>query len=392
MEDGSCAHPVGLLREKSCNVSVHCRIAAKFDKQGGGMRHGQKKWVLAVFTALMILFISSLAFSGPPLKTGITFCTNGSSRISCPSPGQNFYGQDGCYQKGKTRSYTKLKADGIALPASATEADGWCMTRDNVTGLVWEVKTLANKDLTYTWVNANTYCRTLDHGGFSDWRLPTIQELSTLVDTGIADPGPTINVQYFPNTVFKYWSSSFDAYYDANYAWAVYFNVGLVWSDAVSLSNGRVRAVRAGQSDIFLDNGDGTVTDRVTGLMWQKDNLREGAKQEFTWLEALTACENLNLAGHTDWRLPNRNELQSLVDFSRSEPAIDTTVFPDSNYAYWSSSPLASGAVSAWKVNFSFGHVDTYGVSNGLWVRAVRTGESGSVASLAPIYNLLLLD
>ncbi|PIE69916.1 MAG: hypothetical protein CSA22_10545 [Deltaproteobacteria bacterium] len=56
------------------------------------------------------------------------------------------------------------------LADTATPADGWCMTRDNVTGLVWEVKTDANKDDTYTWAAAQTYCNNLALGGYDDWR------------------------------------------------------------------------------------------------------------------------------------------------------------------------------------------------------------------------------
>ncbi|MBU4055376.1 MAG: DUF1566 domain-containing protein, partial [Proteobacteria bacterium] len=63
----------------------------------------------------------------------------------------------------------------------------------------------------------------------------------------------------------------------------------------------------------LVDNGDGTVTDTETGLMWQKDEA--GA---MSWQNALTHCETMDLAGYDDWRLPNRNELQSIVDYTRS--------------------------------------------------------------------------
>jgi hypothetical protein len=63
-------------------------------------------------------------------------------------------------------------------------------------------------------------------------------------------------------------------------------------------------------SAALIDNGNGTVTDTGSGLMWQKAT----APGTYTWQAALSYCENLSLAGHSDWRLPNRNELESLVD------------------------------------------------------------------------------
>jgi len=74
-----------------------------------------------------------------------------------------------------------------------------------------------------------------------------------------------------------------------------------------------------GSAGRFTDNGDGTVTDHCTGLMWQK----ETAPGEYTWQEALEYCENLSLAGHRNWRLPNVRELESIVDYGRHFPSID---------------------------------------------------------------------
>ena len=87
------------------------------------------------------------------------------------------------------------------------------------------------------------------------------------------------------------------------------------------------------QDNNFIDNGDGTISDTSTGLMWQKAT----APGTYTWEQALTYCENLTLpaGGYSDWRLPNRNELQSIVDYSRYNPAIDTTFFPDTVDVYY---------------------------------------------------------
>ena len=85
----------------------------------------------------------------------------------------------------------------------------------------------------------------------------------------------------------------------------------------------------------LVDNFDGTVSDTVTGLQWQQATMdldHNGIADDMTWEDALAACENLTLGGYSDWRLPNIFELLSLVDYSRSNPAIDTTVFPDTVY------------------------------------------------------------
>ncbi len=79
-----------------------------------------------------------------------------------------------------------------------------------------------------------------------------------------------------------------------------------------------VRGAVYGESD-FVDNGDGTVIDLASGLMWQRAD--DGAT--YDWEEALAYAEGLVLAGHDDWRLPDAKELQSLVDYSRNHPALD---------------------------------------------------------------------
>ena len=114
-----------------------------------------------------------------------------------------------------------------------------------------------------------------------------------------------------------------------------------------------MRAVRGGQHDSLVPlwiNGDGTVTDTSTGLMWQQQTA--GA---MTWEAAISYCEGLSLGGYDDWRLPNRNELQSLVDYTRYNPAIDTAAFPDTMSSdYWSSTTIRQRVpVHAWCVDFS---------------------------------------
>ena len=167
-----------------------------------------------ILSTLVILFGMTVIFTVsahaiPPLQTGIDFCTDGSKRIDCPEPGEPFYGQDGNYQNGQARSYTKLDSQGNDLPDTATS---WTMVRDNVTGLIWEVKTEENKDDTYTWPGSPYYVAQLNaqnFGGHSSWRLPEIKELFSLVNAGIAEPGPTIDTVYFPHTADAFYWSSF---------------------------------------------------------------------------------------------------------------------------------------------------------------------------------------
>ena len=83
------------------------------------------------------------------------------------------------------------------------------------------------------------------------------------------------------------------------------------------------------QAGSFIDNGDSTVTDSSTGLMWQQTE-----SVEWNWVQALKYCEDLALAGYSDWRLPNYKELSSLIDDARYSPDIDTASFPDAFAAY----------------------------------------------------------
>jgi hypothetical protein len=121
----------------------------------------------------------------------------------------------------------------------------------------------------------------------------------------------------------------------------------------------------------LTNNGDGTVIDAATGLVWQQG---EGGSK--TWQAALSYCEELTLAGQSDWRLPNFKELQSIVDYTKSHPAIDKTVFSGANSSYyWSSTTYASGAGLAWYVGFSSGYVYYDDKTNSSYVRCVRGGQ-----------------
>ena len=124
-----------------------------------------------------------------------------------------------------------------------------------------------------------------------------------------------------------------------------------------------VMATKAG-----YDSYSGTVTDNVTGLMWQQqdDDITRN------WADAGTYCDNMTLAGYADWRLPSIDELESIILLG-SSPTIDTTYFPNTNASsYWSSTPLAYSTSYAWFVNFSNGYVYSTDKTLGYYVRCVR--------------------
>jgi len=140
----------------------------------------------------------------------------------------------------------------------------------------------------------------------------------------------------------------------------------------------------ASQEARFTVNGDGTVTDNVTGLEWQRcsaglsgSECSVGSAANQTWESALACCEDLVLppGGHSDWRLPDVKELRSIVDNTRYNPAIDPAAFPGTvSSAYWSSSTGASaaGTSSAWGVGFHDGLVYGDNKSVTRYVRCVR--------------------
>jgi hypothetical protein len=147
----------------------------------------------------------------------------------------------------------------------------------------------------------------------------------------------------------------------------------------------------------FVDHGNGTVTDLDTGLMWKQcaegllgTDCAEGSAPTFTWQKALQQAAIADFAGFTDWRIPNKNELESLVNERCWDPAINVTLFPNTPLDwFWSSSPYtSSSSLSAWFVNFGSGRV-VYGgkVVNDNRVRLVRGGQLSSLLSLSVSVN-----
>jgi len=117
------------------------------------------------------------------------------------------------------------------------------------------------------------------------------------------------------------------------------------------------------------------VVDNNTSLIWQDDNDTKNIRKN--WLESISYCENLNIGTYNDWRLPNKNELSSIVDHSRYAPSINTAVFKnvisDSSSYYWSSTSDFNDSNNAWIVGFSFGNFIVPSAKDTIkYVRCVR--------------------
>lgn len=136
----------------------------------------------------------------------------------------------------------------------------------------------------------------------------------------------------------------------------------------------------------FTSYNDGTATHTATGLMWKKcaegqtfNGLScNGSASTSTWSASLSTAKNSNFAGYSDWRLPNKQELESVVDDSCHSPAINDTIFPNDPQLWtWTSTTVPESPAAAWIVNFQFGTTDIRDKGdNDKTVRLVRSGGS----------------
>jgi len=313
--------------------------------------------------------------------TGQTTCYDTTAVIPCPPAGTAFHGQDAQY--------------GGPAPSYLDNGDG--TVTDTNTGLMWQQD--PGEKMTYAQAVAGAGSFSL--AGHDDWRLPTIKELYSLMLFSGQDPSgymgsdPSGLTPFIDDGTFAFSygdTSAGERLIDSQWATSsVYLDTVMGGNECffgVNFADGRIKCyptwnktyfvlyVRAGAGyglNSFLDNGDGTVTDGTTGLMWQRDDSGEGV----IWEDALAACETLELAGHDDWRLPNAKELQSIVDYGRSpgstgsaaiDPVFNTTgIVNEAGQAdfpcYWSGSTHAD-----WLGGGQAGAYVAFGRAMGYWM------------------------
>ncbi len=377
---------------------------------------------LVVFT-LVLLCLGQIALAEEVISlpwTGQEKCYNSSgAEISCAGTRQ-----DGDVQEG------------VDWPSPRFTVTGDCVT-DNLTGLMWPKNAnLANK---MGWNQALDYVASINSGsglcGYKDWHLPNINELESLVDTGEANIATWLMSQGFSNVQGNYYWSSTTWVHAPEAAWPVHMldgsidmynltstvpihskgNSYYVWPvrEDAAVDEAPARVWKTGQtakyysgddgdlekgvawpSPRFTDHGDGTVTDNLTGLMWSKDADVMGAT---TWQAALDYVKTLNTAKYSDWRLPNRKELLSLIDRSKFEPPLpDQLIFSNVRIAgwncyYWMSTTNANHTTNAWDVGMVGGAVEGIynktSPANPIYVWPVRSAQGPSnnpVISVAP--------
>lgn len=245
-----------------------------------------RPWIPLVGPCLALGATSATAY--PLNDTGLDWCANETTNF-LPCPVSGYPGQDAESGRDVTHnddsdghagfSFTKISNSGNALTSTAVLGSGandWACTRDNVTGLIWEVKTdnggLRDKDWTYSWYNPDPATNGgvagyADYGnncfnsarcdthryvadvngqglcGASDWRLASVEELLSIVSNDRINP--SIDTAFFPNTSPMWFWSSSPTVFRSNYAWDVVFTSGMVY-DGYKSDQGSVRLVRGG--------------------------------------------------------------------------------------------------------------------------------------------------
>lgn len=257
---------------------------------------------------------------------------------------------------------------------------------DKVSGLTWERNAAADgglmpcpEVLTGCPSNSNrvdAHCVASRTGGFSDWRLPTVLQLTSITDFQASNPA--VNAAVFLNTPAEYFWTSTPVFGGSHLGSATSF--WTVNTRDGSTTNGNpnvtspVRCVRAPAAQSCFPKAERfqpspissvlSTIDRTTGLTWQVGR----SPQPLTWAAAKDYCTNQGS------RLPSVKELVSLVDFDRAvPPAIDTATFPDTpSEEFWTVTPAAGPAGDAMKVSFTYGGAFRSPTSGAKHVRCVR--------------------
>lgn len=257
---------------------------------------------------------------------------------------------------------------------------------DTVTGLMWEQTDGGEM----TFEDAVIFCRNLRLGGYDNWRLPSAKEAYSILNQGKSNPA--LDGIAFPNTGAEYWWTMEQDATNPNKIWVTNKGGGIgnhLKTETISAGGTKkihVRAVRDVQTPVtvpghFDDQGNGTVTDLLTQLVWQ----RSPAPDSMNWENALEYAENLSLAGSNDWRLPNIKELQSLTDANLANPCVNTAFFPAiGTKKYWSGTSLPNQTTRAWYLDTRFGITTYADKSDKLNILCVRGGQDLTVKTNDP--------
>ena len=273
-------------------------------------------------------------------------CSLFAQNLTYPIVGTNqsiFYNQNSVVDKVSTSSIWYQQDAGVRSNTSCYQDHGDGTVTDLVTGLMWE-EDMGDKII---YNQAKSKAKSIRKGGYSDWRVPTIKELYSLIQfTGQAHGErvikPFIDTKYFKQPKgnvhnnereidAQTWSSTICNSKvmgrDMETAFGVNFLDGRIKSYPIKKRESEnklyFRMVRGNLEygkNQFVDNNDGTISDLATGLMWQKAD----SGNLFDWEEALKYAKNLALANFSDWRVPTAKELQSIVDYTRSPEATNS--------------------------------------------------------------------
>ncbi|MBH1989428.1 MAG: DUF1566 domain-containing protein [Myxococcaceae bacterium] len=420
----------GLQWQKTVSGATYNWTAAA-DYCGNLFQSGFGDWRLPTRIELQNLVDYTVGCTGPGLNTSIFpetppsyFWTSTSSAGDLGYQWYVSFGGDATYvgfawrtdiaDKGYLRCVRPLSTiqplirytDEVGNPL----ATGSVQVKDVKTGLIWQ-RAFSG---VYNWLTAEAYCKALGLGGQA-WRLPSVKESSTLLNTAIPQPGPTIDTVAFPDTPqYGFWSSTSYSC-DSTYRWGLDFadgSIGFVHNINDSFYCRCVRDATipdpewanwdqsmgvyedaTNQTGRFVDQVPGVVVgDTATGLQWQKQT----PQNTYNWTAAQIYCEELILGGYADWRLPTHIELQSILDYaiSGSGSAIDQTAFPNSaNNYYWSSVSVPGHPSQAWYV--SFGQEAYYSglICSQAFVGACDAVNSqGYVRCVRPLARVSLVD
>lgn len=350
---------------------------------------------------------------------------SGVSSAPCPIP-----------KTGQTRSQSERTGDdgdlqtGVEWPNPRfTDNEDGTVT-DNLTGLVWiqAPQSLLGNTYSTNWNGAIDFCFNLNYAGHSDWRAPSRREQMSLVNYEDPRLGPSEgHLFYLIDTNLNHlgWSGTTPASNpDSATTVGVFTGVAgsirksslydfVVWpvrsqgspkapcpvpktgqtSGYRSGDNGDLQPGAAWPDPRFVDNGDGTVIDNLTGLEWiRSPHLLSGNTGPMEWNNAIDFCNDLNYSARSDWRLPNIREIESLLNYGSGSWGDEPYEWLNSNEtpfvgvkddAYWSSTPYFTSVDAAWGIYMTHGAIAAENKSSygNPYVWPVRSGAASVSAS-----------